>query len=104
MLIAAVTFTAQDGTLPTTFGSCEPVQVNAVLTASPGEFLSVTTVGEACAHITNGMLQVNAYFAQDDMTYSGTAHKKVKIRGDGLIAAADQTFGGLANFSAQVRW
>jgi hypothetical protein len=31
-----VIITAKDGTLPTTFGSCEPVRVTGVLTASPG--------------------------------------------------------------------
>jgi len=38
-----VTVNAPDGRLPTAFGSCEPVDVTAVVTVSPGEVLTVNT-------------------------------------------------------------
>ena len=96
--------TATDGTLPSTFGSCEPVEVTAVLTVSPGEVLTVNTQGEACAHIVDGTLQVNAGFDTNDVTYAGSEHKKAKLVGEGLIAAAHHWFGGQVSFSGTVRW
>jgi len=99
-----LTVTAQDGALPTAFGSCEPVDVTAVVTFSPGEVLTVSTTGEACAHIVDGTLQVNAFFAARDVTYTGSEHKKAKLVGDGLVAAAHHTFGGQASFSGAFRW
>lgn len=99
-----VTVTATDGSLPSAFGSCEPVDVSAVLTVSPGEVLTVATSGEACAHVVDGTLQLNAWFGPKDLTYSGTEHKKAKVVGDGLIAAAHHSYGAQASFSATVRW
>ncbi len=99
-----LTVTAADGTLPTAFGSCEPVDVAGVLTVSPGEVLTVHTYGEACAHIVDGTLQVNAYFGKKDLSYEGSEHKKADVVGDGLIAAAHHWYGGQASFSGTVRW
>ena len=99
-----LTVTATDGSLPSTFGSCEPVDVTAVVTVSPGEVLTVTTTGEACAHIVDGTLQVNAGFGKKDVAYAGSAHKSAKIVGDGLIAAAHHWYGGQASFSGTFRW
>jgi len=99
-----LTVTAPDGTLPTALGTCEPVEVTAILTVSPGELLTVATTGEACAHIVDGTLQVNAFFGTRDVTYTGSQHKKAKLVGDGLIAAAHHSFGGQASFSAVFRW
>jgi hypothetical protein len=99
-----LTVIASDGTLPTTFGSCEPVDVAAVLTVSPGEVLNVHTRGEACAHIVDGTLQVNAFFDRKDVSYEGSEHKKATLVGDGLIAAAHHWYGGQASFSGTVRW
>ena len=99
-----LTVHATDGSLPTAHGACEPVTVDASLTLSPGEVLDVSTTGEACAHIVDGSLSVNAFFGPRDVTYTGTAHKKAKLVGDGLIAAADRGFGGLASFSGTFRW
>ncbi len=96
--------TAADGTLPTAFGSCEPVDVAAVLTVSPGEVLTVHTHGEACAHISDGTLGVNAYFGKKDLSYEGSEHKKAAVVGDGLIAAAHHWYGGQATFMGTVRW
>jgi hypothetical protein len=96
--------TATDGSLPTTPGACEPVDVRAVLQVSPGELLTVTTSGEACAHVVDASLSVNAYFGRDDVTYSGTAHKKLRVVGDGLIAARTSFLGGQAGLSTSVRW
>ena len=95
---------ATDGTFPTTPGSCEPVDVRAVLQVSPGEVLSVSTVGEACAHIVDGSLIVDAYFGNRDVAYSGTAHKRVRVVGDGLIAAKTSFLGGQASIGMSVRW
>ncbi|MDT7783421.1 MAG: hypothetical protein QOF58_1840 [Pseudonocardiales bacterium] len=99
-----LTVTAADGTLPTVFGSCEPVDVAGVLTVSPGEVLTVHTHGEACAHIIDGTLQVNSYFDKKDVSYEGSEHKKAAVVGDGLIAAAHHWYGGQASFSGTVRW
>lgn len=99
-----LTITARDGSLPTEWGACEPVDVTAALTISPGEVLSVATTGEACAHQFSGVLQVNAYFDRMNVSYDGAEHKKVKLVGDGLIAAAHQWYGGQASFSAAFSW
>ena len=99
-----VTVTAADGTLPTTSNSCEPVDVVAVLTLAPGEVLTVRTSGEACAPFLGGTPAVNAYFGDDQTEYEGTAHKKVKIVGDGLISAGGGFFGYQATFGASVKW
>ena len=48
---------------------------------------------------------MNAYFAKDDVTYTGTAYRKAKIVGDGLIAANDMGFlGAQASVMATVAW
>lgn len=99
-----VTVTAADGTLPTTSNACEPVDVVAVLTLAPGEVLTVHTSGEACAPFLGGTPAVNAYFGDDQTEYEGTAHKKVKIVGDGLISAGGSFFGYQATFGASVKW
>jgi hypothetical protein len=99
-----LTISSPDGSLPTAPGTCEQVDVSATLTVSPGEVLTVHTTGEACAHVISGALQVNAFFDAKDVVYSGTEHKKAKLVGDGLIAAADGFLGAQASFSAAVRW
>jgi hypothetical protein len=97
--------TAQDGTLPTARGACEPVAVDAVLTVSPGEQLTVATTGEACVHQFADTLIVTSYFGKKDLTYAGTAHQKAKVVGDGMISASNSLgFGYLASFTASVRW
>jgi hypothetical protein len=78
--------------------------VTAVLTVSPGEVLTVHTTGEACAHISDGTLVVNAYFGKKDVSYEGSEHKKAAVIGDGLIAAAHHWYGGQASFMGTVRW
>ena len=98
------TATASDGSLPTTFGSCEDVDVSAVLTMSPGEVLTVQTTGEVCAHIVDGSLEINAYFGPRQVHYEGTAHKRARLVGDGLIAGAHRIYGGQASFSGTFRW
>jgi hypothetical protein len=95
---------ATDGSFPTTPGAREPVDVRADLQVSPGEVLTVTTVGEACAHVVDASLTVNAYFGRGDVNYAGAAHKKAKIVGDGLIAASYGWLGGRASISTSVRW
>jgi hypothetical protein len=99
-----VTVTAIDGTLPSASNVCEPVDVVAVLTLAPGEVLTVRTSGEACAPFLGGTPAVNAYFGNDQTEYEGTAHRKAKIVGDGLISAGGSFFGYQATFSTSVRW
>ena len=99
-----VVITARDGAFPSTPGACEPVDVRADLQVSPGEVLTVVTTGEACAHVVDASLTVNAYFDRDDVAYSGSAHKKAKVVGDGLIAAKHSWLGGQASLSTSVRW
>lgn len=101
-----VTVTAADGSLPTGSSVCEPATVDAVLTVSPGETLSVTTSGDLCTSFSGESARTfNGYFGSKDLTYDGTAHRKVRVAGDGLIAFSDISwFGGQASFSAALRW
>ena len=99
-----VTVTAADGSLPTSSNACEPVDVVGVLTLAPGEVLTVRTTGEACAPFFGGIPAVNAYFGGDQTEYQGSAHKKAKIVGDGLISAGGGFFGYQATFNASVKW
>lgn len=100
-----VTVTAADGSLPAGSNVCEPGTVDAVLTVSPGETLSVSARGELCTTFYGDALRVNAAFGTKDLVYAGTAHRKVKVVGDGLLAASDNGwFGGQASFSASLKW
>jgi hypothetical protein len=97
--------TAQDGTLPTERGACDPVDVAAVLTVAPGEQLAVHSSGEVCMHQFADTLTLLSYFDKKDLTYSGTAHHKAKVVGDGMISAGNGLgFGFVASFSSSVRW
>lgn len=96
--------TAADGAFPTTKGACEPADVRADLQVSPGEVLRIVTTGEVCAHPVDASLSINASFGRQDVSYSGTAHKKAAVVGDGFIAAANSWLGGQASVSAAVRW
>ena len=98
-----VTVNAADGTLPTASSVCEPVDVVAVLTLA-GEVLTVRTTGEACAPFLGGIPAVNAYFGTEETEYQGTAHKKVKIGGAGLISAGGSFIGYQAALAASVKW
>lgn len=100
-----LTATAEDGTLPTAPGACEPVDVTAVLTVSPGEVLTVDGAkGEACVHPFGGTLSLNAYFGKRQLSYEGTEHSKVKLVGDGMLSAGQAFTGAQASFNATVRW
>jgi hypothetical protein len=66
--------------------------------------LTVSTAGEGCAHIVDGTLQINAGFGTKEITYTGSEHKKARLIGDGLIAAAQHAFGAQASFSGVFRW
>lgn len=96
--------TAADGAFPTTKGACEPADVRADLQVAPGEVLRIVTTGEVCAHPVDASLTVNASFGRKDVTYTGTAHKKATVVGEGFIAAANSWLGGQASVSAAVRW
>ncbi len=100
-----LTIRAQDGSLPATRGACETADVDAVLTVAPGEVLSVRTTGDLCMHQFAPVLVLNAAYDGKDLSYSGTAHRKAKGVGDGLIAASNSLgFGFGASFSGSVRW
>jgi hypothetical protein len=99
----AVTVRANDGSLPTVFGSCEPVRVAALVTVQPGRTIGVSTRGEACAHIVDGSLSVNAGFRARNVSYAGFGRCRPKLIGEGLIAAAQSQLGGQASFNATFR-
>jgi hypothetical protein len=100
-----LTVSAEDGTLPTTRGACDPVDVDAVLTVSPGEQLVVHTTAEVWMHQFSETLIMQAYFDKKDLSYSGTEHSKAKVVGDGSISASNAIFFGFAaSFSTSVRW
>jgi hypothetical protein len=98
-----VTVRAVDGTLPTTFGSCEPARVRAAVTVQPGRVVSVRTRGEVCAHIVDGSLSANAGFRAKDVSYQGFGHCRPTLVGEGLIAVAQSQLGGQASFSGSFR-
>lgn len=96
---------AKDGSLPTGSEVCEPAIVTSALTVSPGEVLSSRVKGELCTSFFGDALILNAPFRTKDLHYSGTAHHTPKVVGDGLIAAnVSAATGGLATFSATIRW
>lgn len=100
-----LTATARDGALPTAPGDCERADVTAVLTVSPGEVLTVNTRrGEVCVHPFGGTLSLNAWFRNRHLTYAGTEHCRVRVVGDGLLAASQSGIGDQATFNASLRW
>ena len=99
-----VTVTAVDGSLPTESRAVEPVTVDAVLTLAEGETLTVHTTGTAEAPFGGGTPSVVAYFDTGDTTYVGTAHRRARIVGDGLISAGGSWFGYQATFTTTVAW
>jgi hypothetical protein len=98
-----MTVRATDGTLPTAFGSCEPVSVSTILTVQPGRVLTVRTRGEACAHVVDGSLSVNAGFRARNVEYQGFGRCKPRLVGEGFMAAAHSQLGGQASFFVTLR-
>lgn len=95
----------KDGSLPTGSDVCEPAIVTTVLTVSPGETRSSRVKGDLCTGFYGDSMTVNATVRTKDLHYSGTAHHKPRVVGDGLIAAGVFLPGyGQATFSASVRW
>jgi hypothetical protein len=99
-----VLVTAKDGSLPTGSDVCERAIVTTVLTVAPGETLSARVKGDLCTGFYGDSMTVNATVRTNDLHYTGTAHRKPKVVGDGLVAAGVSSIGGLASFSASVRW
>ena len=100
-----VTVTAADGSLPVGSNACEAASVDAVLTLSPGETLTAQVAGEICTGFYGDNYTVNAAVRSRQLDYEGTAHRKAKVVGDGLISASYVPwFGGQAGFSATVKW
>lgn len=96
---------AKDGSLPVGSNVCEPAIVTTVLTVSPGEVLSSRTRGEACTSFLDDAITLNSTLRTKNLHYTGTAHHKPKVVGDGLISAGAFDAGyGQANFSASIRW
>jgi hypothetical protein len=99
-----VTVRAADGTLPTDFGSCERVRVRAAVTVEPGKVVVVRTRGEACAHIVDGSLTVNAGFRAKDVRFQGSHLRRARLVGEGFLAVAHTQLGGQASFFGTFRW
>jgi hypothetical protein len=99
-----VTVTAADGTLPTGSNVCEPGVLDAVLTVQPGETLSARVPGDLCTGFSGDSITANGGITKADLQYAGTAHRKAKLVGEGLVAVGVQSFGGQASFSASLRW
>lgn len=100
-----VLVTADDGTLPTGSSVCEAATVSAVLTVSPGETLSATVPGELCTSFSGDARSISAAVRSRDLVYAGTAHKRARLVGEGLVSVGViDWLGGNAAFSATVRW
>ena len=84
-----MTVTAADGSLPAGSNVCERAVVDAVLTVSPGETLTAHVHrGEVCTGFYGDNYTVNATVRSRHVDYEGTAHRKVKVVGDGLVSPA----------------
>jgi hypothetical protein len=96
-----LTATASDGSLPTG-RDCEPVTVEATLRPTADEAYRIATTGEACGLGVAGEFNLNAYFDKFQVDYAGPEHK-MKVVGDGLIAAANYFYGAQAAVTFSVR-
>lgn len=94
---------AADGTVPAQ-GQCETAVVHAVLTVSPGEAFTIDTTGELCSHPFSGTPVLNASFGNKQASYSGVAHKRARVVGDGLIAFTNSFLGAQGSVGFSVRW
>jgi len=93
--------TMLDGSLPTG-RDCEPVAVEATLRPTADETYRIATTGEACGLGVAGEFNLNAYFDKFQVDYAGPEHK-MKVVGDGLIAAANYFYGAQAAVTFSVR-
>jgi hypothetical protein len=100
------TVTARDGSLPVGSQVCESAFVDGVLTVSPGETLTIQGVrSELCTSFYGDSMSMSAGVRSRNIDYEGTAHRRARIVGEGLISVGAITwFGGQASFSATVRW
>ncbi|WP_148573669.1 hypothetical protein [Nocardioides caldifontis] len=98
-----VTLRAADGTLPTTFGACEPARVEAVVTVQPGKVITAKARGEVCAHVVDGSLSMFAGFKQKDVRYQGYGRCKPRLQGEGFISVGQSMLGGQASFFGSFR-
>jgi hypothetical protein len=101
-----VTVTARDGSLPTGSQVCEHAVVDGVLTVSPGETLTIDRVrGELCTSFYGDSMTLSAGVRSGNVDYEGSAHRRARIVGEGLISVGVISWlGGQASFSATVRW
>ena len=96
-----MTVTAADGTIPAN-GTCEPADVDAVLTVTPGESFTIHTTGELCAHFLDGTPSLFASFRDKQTTYSGP-QKKAKVVGDGFVGFGSSFSGAQGSVTMSVR-
>ena len=95
---------ALDDSLPAD-GECETASVQAILTVAPRESFTINTTGELCGIVGDGSPILNATFGSDQVTYSGTAHKRARVVGDALIKSRTGWFGATGAVEGfSVRW
>jgi hypothetical protein len=95
---------AVDDSLPLE-GECEPASVQAVLTVAPGETFTIGTTGELCGIVGDGSPALTASFGAAQTTYSGTAHKRVRVIGEAAIKSRTGWFGAYGAVEGlSVRW
>ena len=99
----ALSVQAADGSVPTA-GQCETAAVHAVLTVSPGETFTIDTTGELCSHFISGTPTLNASFRNKHVAYSGTAHRRARVVGDGIIGFTQGFLGAQGSVGLSVRW
>jgi hypothetical protein len=92
---------ASDGSVPGA-NECESADVRAVLTVSPGETFTINTTGELCGHFNDGTPSLNAYFDDEQVTYSGS-HKKARVS-NGMVAFTNSFFGAQGFVGMSVKW
>lgn len=97
-----MTVTVADGTIPAN-GTCEPANVDSVLTVAPGEAFTIHTVADVCTHFLDGTPSLFGSFDAKQTTYSGT-HKKARVVGDGFVSFGHSFLGAQGTVTLAVRW
>jgi hypothetical protein len=96
-----MTVTVTDGSIPAN-GTCEPANVDAVLTVAPGETFTIHTVADLCTHLLDGTPSLFGSFGAKQTTYSG-AHKKARVVGEGFVSFGRGHLGAQGTVSLSVR-
>jgi hypothetical protein len=99
------TVTAQDGTLPAGSNVCERGWIDAVLTMSPGETLTMHRHGDICTGFAGDSTTMSVGIKSKHVEYQGANYDKAKIVGEGLLSFGNVSwFGGQAAFSGTVKF